>query len=304
MRIDPNYALRLTTAIDRTGAAEQTLTSELSSGLRVSSLSTDPVAAAANVHLTGSISRIDTFVQTSSREQSMLRVTDEALGQVVAQVTSAIGIAVTASGGAVSAANYASIQKQVENIRDNIIGLANTSYLGSYVFSGSQSTTRPFVLDRTTDPATASYQGDALTQGVETPDGQKVQVNVAGSGIFQASSGDLLGTLNKLVSDLAAGASGTGSNAALQADSSALTAALASVTSQRSLLGSSLSRMTVASGYASTQETVLKAQQSALLSADPVSVATDLKMAEVQHQALLSIASVLDGQQSLFAYLK
>lgn len=58
-----------------------------------------------------------------------------------------------------------------------------------------------------------------------------------------------------------------------------------------------------ASTYSATQEAVYQSQQSTLLSADPASVATDLKAAEVQHQALLGITSALAGAQNLFNYI-
>jgi flagellar hook-associated protein 3 FlgL len=131
-----------------------------------------------------------------------------------------------------------------------------------------------------------------------------VAVNVPGSGVFLNAGGNLLATLNQLVSDLAAGAAGAGSTASIQADSTALTAALGSVTSQRATLDSSLSQLTTASGYAATQSTVFQARQSALLSADPASVATDLKTSEVQQQALLAVTAALEGAQNLFSYLK
>ncbi len=46
MRVDPNYISNLTAAVDQSANQEDTLTSELSSGLRVASLSDDPVAVA------------------------------------------------------------------------------------------------------------------------------------------------------------------------------------------------------------------------------------------------------------------
>jgi flagellar hook-associated protein 3 FlgL len=304
MVVDPNYSQQLATAINQSTATEQTLTTELSSGLAVTQLSDDPVAVAANVGLSSSISQLDSFVKSSTEEQSMMQVADNALGEVVSQVSSAISLAVSAGNGTFSATDLASLQTQVTGIRDSVLSLANTSYQGQYVFSGSQGSTTPFTLDTTTDPATATYNGDSVTNHVETPDGQKVAVNVPGSNVFTASGSDLLGTLNQLVSDLGAAAAGTGSSAAIQADSSALTQALGAVTKQRATLDSSLSRLTTASGYAQTQATAYLAQQSTLLSADPATVATDLKTAETQQQALLAVASSLDSAQDLFSYLK
>ena len=76
MRVDPNYVTNLAAAVDQSGTNEDTLTSELSSGLRVSSLQDDPVAVSQSTLMNSAISRDDdTYVQTSSRRvASVLQV--------------------------------------------------------------------------------------------------------------------------------------------------------------------------------------------------------------------------------------
>jgi flagellar hook-associated protein 3 FlgL len=298
MQVDPNYTARLSAAISASTAQEQTLTSELSSGLAVSSLSANPVAASANVGLASQLAGLDSFVQSSSSEQGVLQVTDSTLGEVVTQVTSAISLATQGANGTLNTADLASIAQEAAGIRDNVLSLANTSYQGSYLFSGSQGTTKPFTLDSTTSPATATYNGDQVTSSLTTPSGQSVTLNVPGSSVFTAAGTSLLGTLNQLVSDLQ---SGNSSGAA--ADSSALTAALGTVNQQRSTIDTSLTQLTNTTSYAQTQAALVETQQSGLLSADTATVATSLQMAEVQHQALISVASSL-GQNDLFSYLK
>ena len=165
-------------------------------------------------------------------------------------------------------------------------------------FSGSAGATKPFITDATTNPATTTYSGDTVVRTISTPDGQKIAVNVPGNSIFTASGSNLLGTLNQLVSDLQAN-----NTTAISADSSSLSSALATVTTQRSLIDSSLSRLTSTTAYEATQQTLIRAQQSELLSADPALVATDLQTASVQHQALLGVVATLD-KVNLFDYLK
>ena len=300
---DPKYLQGMAAAINQSSATEQTLTAELSSGLRVTQLSDDPVAVAKNVGLSSSISQLDTFVQSSTAEQSLMQVADNALGEVVSQTSKVISLAVSAGNSTMSAQDIASVQTQVSSLRDSILALGNTSYQGQYVFAGSQGSTTPFTLNSNSNPATVTYNGDSVTSTMQTPDGQKVPMNVTGSSVFLSSSGNLLGTLNKLVSDLSAMAAGSGSTASIQADSSALTTALGVVSSQRAGLDSSLSRLMTSSTYSSTQLATYQAQQSTLLSADPASVATDLKADEVQQQALLGVTSALEGAQDLFNYL-
>ena len=49
MRVDPYYIANLSSALDQTQLTQQQLTSEVSSGLAVTSIGSDPVAAAENV---------------------------------------------------------------------------------------------------------------------------------------------------------------------------------------------------------------------------------------------------------------
>lgn len=298
MQVDPNYLAKLAGAIGASSAREQTLTDQLSSGLRVARLSDDPVAASGNVLLSRSMARIDAFTQSANNSQSLLQVSDAALGEVVTQVTAALSLAVSAGNSTLSASNLNAVGRKLNDIRNNVVSLANTAYQGKYVFAGSQGKTLPFALDTTTSPATTSYAGDTATNNLETPDGQKVQVSVPGSSLFMASGADLMGALNQLVADLSGG-----SAANLQADTAALSSALSNVSEQRATLGSSMRRLTVTTGYEETQKTMLEARQSDMLSADPAQVATELKTATVQHQALLSVASTL-SQTNLFSYMK
>ena len=298
MRADPNYITNLARSVDLSRSATDALTTELSSGLRVSSLQDDPVAAAQSALMGSAISRDDTFVQTASTEASMLQVTDSTLGEVVTQLTSALTLAVQGNNGTLNPGNVGAIVQQLTGIRDQVLSLANTSYLGKALFGGSQGSVKPFVLDTSTQPATVSYVGDTNLQYIETPIGQKIQVNLPGSAIFGTSSSGVFGALNQLIADFSSGAPA----ASLATDVSTLTSSLSQVSQQRSILDSSLSTVKSTSSYVQTEENQLKAQQSSLVAADTVSVATQLKSHTTQYQALLSVMSALQ-KVNLFDYL-
>jgi flagellar hook-associated protein 3 FlgL len=299
MRVDPNYVINLTAAVDQSASEEAQLASELSSGLRVASLQDDPVAVAQAALLGTSISKDDTFVQTASSQSSRMQVTDSTLGEVVTQITSAISTAVSGNNGTLNASDIASVAQKLSGIRDQVLSLANTSYQGQYLFGGSQGSTPPFTLDTSTNPAAANYAGDNNIQYVESPNGQKLQVNLPGSSVFGAASSGVLGALNQLISDFSGGAA-TGT---ITADTSALTTALGQLSSQRSTLDNSLSRLQSTSTYVQTEESQLKVAQSSLVSADPAAVATQLSQAETQHQALLSVINAL-GSSDLFSMMR
>jgi flagellar hook-associated protein 3 FlgL len=298
VRADPNYVASLSLALNDSTKASNDLASQLSSGLRISSLSDDPSAAAQSVQLGTKISQIDTYIQTASNQSSMLEMTDATLGEVVTQLTSAISLAVQGANGTLNSSNLQAIAQQVVGIRDQVLSLANTSYQGRYLFAGSQGSTKPFALDTTTSPATVTYVGDANVQFIETPGGQRIQVNLPGTSIFGSGSSGPLAALNQLIEDLSTGVPSSN----LAADSAALSNALGQASMQRSLLNTSLSTIKSTSTYAQTEEAQLKAQQGALVAADPAAVATQLKSTQVQYQALLGVVTALQ-KVNLFDYL-
>jgi flagellar hook-associated protein 3 FlgL len=299
LRLDPNYINSLAASVDQSNSSIATLTGELSSGLSVSSLQDNPTAVAQSTLLNSAISADDTYVQTASSEQSRLQVADSTLGEVVTQLTSAISTAVEGNDGSLNAANLASISQKLSGIRDQVLSLANTSYQGQYLFSGSQGSVQPFTLDASTTPATTTYNGDTNIQSIDTPNGQTIQTNLPGSAVFGGASGAFT-ALNQLIADYSSGAS----SATLTTDTSALTTALGQVSDQRSVLDNALSTVESTSTYAQTQAADLTVQQGSLVSADPAMVATQLSSAETQQQALLSAVSALQKNNNLFDYLQ
>jgi flagellar hook-associated protein 3 FlgL len=232
MRVDPHYVSGLVESLNASSLQEQRLTTELSSGLRVSSLSDDPVAAGQALLLGSAISQDDSFVQTAASTQSLMQVTDSALSGVVTQLTSALSLAVAGNSGTESAADLTSLSQQLSGIRDQVVSLANTSYQGTYIFAGSRGNMQPFTVDASSSPATTTYNGDAQVSTITTTNGQQIQTGVAGSTVFMASGADVMTALNNLVADFAGGAaSGTAST-----DVGVLSAALGNVSQQQEIL--------------------------------------------------------------------
>ena len=295
MRVNPLYMNDLVNSLDQSSASEAQLTEELGSGSRVNNLSDDPIAAGNNVLLSQQIGSDDTFSQTAASTQSMLQMSDSALSTVVSQLTSAVSLATEANNGTLNASDLESIGNQLAGIRNEVVSLANTTYLGQYLFSGSQGATAPYTLDTSTSPAVATYQGDTSVDYLQTPNGQKIQLNVPGSQIFSSPGNDVLGTLNALVADFS---SGTASSTAVS-DSQALSSALSYVTQQRVVIDNSLTRLSDAETYTQSESTQLQAAQTTLLQANVAQVATQLSTAETQQAALSQVIATL-GKQSLF----
>lgn len=291
MRIDPNYLQGLTASIAQSTATEASLTNQVSSGLRIQNVGDDPAAAASALRLSTQIASDSTFVQSASRQTGVLQVTDQALGEVVTQLTAAISLATQGANGTLTTAQQAAIAVQLKGIQSQMLTLANTSYQGQYLFGGSQGSAAPYTLDAS---GNATYSGDTIQQSVITPGGQSLVTNLPGSSVFAG----VFAALSSVISGLQATPS-----TVTAANTAALSSALSTVSTQRSVLDSSLSRLTASSTYAQTDMTGLQASQTSLVAADTVAIATQLKSIETQRTAMLSIMAAL-GKGSLFDYLK
>ena len=245
MRVDPFYVSNLVGSLDQTQASEQQLTSELSSGVRVTSLSQNPVASGENVVLLNQIQQDDSFTQTSSAVTGQLQVADSALGSVVSQLTQAVSLATSANNGTMNSSDTKSIGNQIAGILDEVQSLANSSYQGQYIFSGSQTTSTPFSTSSATTPAVTAYNGDEDVNYLETPNGQRIQLNVPGDQIFLGSgTNSVFAALNNLVADYS---NGTVNTAQAVTNTASLNTALNYVSQQRVTIDNSITQLTAAS---------------------------------------------------------
>jgi len=302
MRVDPFYATNLVSSLDQAQASEQQLSSELSSGVSINSLSQNPVAAGENVLLLNQIQQDDSFTQSSSQVTGQLQVADSALGSVVTQLTSAISLATSANNGTLNSSDVKSVSTQISGILDEVESLANTSYQGQYIFAGGQTSTSPFSTSTATSPAVTTYNGDQDVNYLESPNGQEIQLNVPGSQIFLGSgSTSVFGALNSLVADYS---SGTVDTAQAVSDTEALSTALNNVSQQRVTIDNSITQVTAASDAVTNVQTQLTTAQTNLMQADIPTVSTQLSLTETQQTALEDVIAQLNSSSNdLFSKL-
>ncbi len=296
MRVDPSYLTNLVSSLDQTQANEQQLSSELSSGASITSLSQNPAGAGENVLLLNQIQQDDSFTQSSSLVTSQLQVADSALGSVVSELTQAVSLATSANNGTMSASDVQSAGSQIAGILNEVQSLANTSYQGQYIFAGGLTGTAPFSTSNTTSPGVTAYSGDEDVNYLELPNGQKIQLNVPGDQIFLGSgTNSVFGALNALVADYA---SGTVNTQQAASDTEALSTALNYVSQQRVTIDNSIDQLSAASTAATNEQTQLTTAQTDLMQADIPTVSTQLSQAESQQTALEDVIADLESSSN------
>ena len=302
MRVDPTYVSNLVGSLDQVQVSQEQLTAELSSGVSITALSQNPVAAGENVLLLNQIQQDDSFSQSSNLVTGQLQVSDSTLGSVVTQLTQAISLATSANNGTMNASDVKSVGNQIAGILDEIQSLANTNYQGQYIFGGGQPGTTPFTTSTSTTPAVTSYNGDQDVNYLHTPNGQKIQLNMPGSQIFLGSGANsVFGALNALVADYS---SGTVNTTQAVSDTEALGSALNYVSQQRVVIDDSISQVSAASEAVTSEKTQLTAAQTNLMQADVAQISTQLSQAATQQTALEDVIAQLNqASNSLFSKL-
>jgi flagellar hook-associated protein 3 FlgL len=290
-------------SLDQAQSNEQQLSSELSSGTSITSLSKDPVGAGQNVLLLNQIQQDDSFTQSSNQVTGQLQVADSALGSVVSELTQAVTLATSANNGTMNASDVKSIGNQISGILDEVQSLANTSYQGQYVFAGGQTSAAPFSTSAASSPGVTKYSGDEDVNYLGLPNGQKIQLNVPGGQIFLGSgSNSVFGALNALVADYS---SGTVNTSQAVSDTEALGTALNHVSQQRVTIDNSITQISAASSAVTNEKTQLTTAQTDLMQADIPTVSTQLALAETQQTALEDVIAQLEStSNNLFSKLQ
>ena len=302
MRVDPNYVSNLATSLDQTQVTLQQLTQELSSGVSITSLSQNPVASGQNVLLLNQIQQDDSFTQSSNLVTGQLQVADSTLGSVVSQLTQAISLATSANNGTLNASDVKSVGNQISGILDEVTSLANTDYQGQFIFAGGQTSTTPFTTSNATSPAVTTYNGDSDINFLQTPNGQKIQLNIPGDQIFSGTgSNNVFAALNNLVADYS---SGTVNVNQAVTDTEALSTSLNYVSQQRVTIDNSITQVTAASDAVTSDQIQLTSAQTNLMQADVAQISTQLSLSETQQTDLEDVIAQLDSTaNSLFSKL-
>jgi flagellar hook-associated protein 3 FlgL len=269
---------------------------EASSGKSVNNLSDNPIAVGQLVISNAQIDDVDQFSYSVSTVQGSLNTADSALNSVVSSLTEAVSVGTEAAGGTLSTSELQALGDQVNQIQQQVIGLANTTYQGNYVFAGTAVNTQPY-------SSTGVYSGNSEVNSVDVGEGQTASMGLAGSTIFgapaTAGQPDLtFQALSQLSSDIQ-----SNNQSAISTDIANVQSALNNVIAQRSSYGDTLQQLNTDSTNLSQEKLTLQQYQTTLVGANEAQVATDLSQSQTTLQAAIEAAGQI-SQDSLINYIK
>ena len=297
MRVTSNYYAQILNSISATQKSEQTDIQQLATSKRVNRPSDDPTAAAQEVGNLASTADAAQYEQNISSAQSLLQSASSALALVVTALTSAITQGVEAGNGTLMSAQMTQLASSISGVRDQVIGLANTSVQGVYLFGGTASGNPPFQLNAA--PSTGvSYVGNSSVNSIPVGNNQSVQSNVPGDQIFAAATGNVMQSLTDLINAVQAN-----SATAIQTATAEVQSAVSTVSLQQQIYGSATNQLTADNTSLQSETVSLKSQENSLVGADIATIATNLTLAQTSQQAALEAMAKV-APMSLLNYLQ
>ncbi len=294
IRVSPDaYSVILNGLQANTQQEDQAL-QQISSGQKLNSLADNPAAAASLVTLRSDSSSDTQYLQNISSLTGSLNVADSALSSVVEALTTAQSLGVEGASGTVNSTNQQALAQQIQGIQQEILGLANTSYNGEYLFSGTATTTQPYVADAASTSGVI-YNGNNNSNSVEISQGEAMPTSLPGSQIFSNATTNVFQSLQDLYNALNTGGDVASATTEVQT-------ALNYVSTQQTFYGSSVDRLNTAQTFLTQEQTQLTETESNMLDADMATAITNLTQTEITQQALLAAGGKI-SQSNLFSYL-
>ncbi|MBZ5698069.1 MAG: flagellar hook-associated protein FlgL [Acidobacteriia bacterium] len=296
LRINPDPAPDLLAAIAQNRQAQNTALQQISTGRQVNQISDNPAAAAEVIlnHIRGG--QDNQYLQNISDLTAQGNSIDSTLSSVVQAMTQAISLGTEGANGTLSDSNRQAIAQQLTGIRDQVLSLANQTYQGSYVFAGTATSTQPFVLDPS-QPDGVKYNGNTNVNSITISQGNTIAINAPGSQIFTNPAGDVLGSLNGMITALQ-------NNSGLAAANTNLQQAFSQLTSQRVFYGNTLQQLQSTQTFLNSDKIQLAQQENTLVGVDLASSITNLQQATVATNAILSATGQILSTMNLLNFLK
>ncbi len=285
--------------MDRIQQREQQAQQQLTTGLKISTVSDDPTDIANLMQVNSKLAQTQQIASNLGQVKTESDTAEQALQNSVSLMESASSLAAQGQPNTQSAATRSQLADQVGSILQQMVGVANTSVGTRYVFSGDSDQTQPYTVDLTQTNPVSAYQGSAATRQVQAPDGSLFPDSLTAQDIFDSANpaSNVFSTLSNLRTALLNNDQ-TGINSSI----SNLQTSSQYLNDQLAFYGNVQDEVASATNDAANLTTALQTQQSGIEDADETQAITQLTMASTEQQAALAAEAQLP-RQTLFSYL-
>lgn len=268
-----------------------TIQEQLSSGRVINRPSDSPTGTNEAMRLRAQIAANDQYTRNAQDGLGWLGQTDSVLSSMTDNVTRVRDLLVQgSSSGSNGPDARQALASEISQIRDSLIGQANTTYLGRPLFGGTTGNSVAYAADGT-------YVGDGNPVSRSVGESDSVQINTTGPQAFSTGSDDLFSVLSDAVTAL------TSDPNAVPGMLTRLDAVTAKMRTAHAEVGSRYNRVDSAVSRLSDVALQNKSDLSDVENVDIAQAAVSLQLQQVAYQASLG-ATARDIQPSLLDFLR
>lgn len=282
---------RVLANLQRNVARSGKIQEQLSSGKQIARPSDSPTGTLTALQLRGEMRVTQQYSRNADDGMSWLSVLDDTLSGSLSQINRARDLAIQSQSGAATPLSREAMAVEVDNIRESLIGAANTTYLGRPVFGGT--TTGGVAYD-----SAGVYQGDG--GDVLRTVGSNAQVRVAEDGrdVFGPDGSNIFAVLADISDGLR-----NNDVTKLHAGMDDLSAAGDLIKSTLSDVGARYNRVSQMHDTAEDRLVTLRSQLSDVEDIDLPKTIMEMQLQQTAYQAALA-ATAKVIQPSLIDYLR
>jgi flagellar hook-associated protein 3 FlgL len=270
-----------------------TLEGQITSGTQLTKPSDNPIATAQALSFQDSIGQTTQFLSNIDQANEFLNATDSALAAVTSAIQRARELAVQGASDTTSASDRQAIDAEVQQLQEQVLGLAQSQDGSTYLFAGTRSYATGY---NSANPSsvTGAFQGNGGLVQRQVAPGQTIAVNVDPTATFDP----VFTALNTLHQGLTSSSSSSITSSIDQLDT-ALNAVLAS----RATVGAKTNRLSSLQTQMTSVQTNLTGLLSQVKDVDIAQAITQFSMTQTVYQASLQAGAKV-MQQSLLDYLR
>jgi flagellar hook-associated protein 3 FlgL len=274
-------------SLDRTERIQE----RLATGRALNRPSDSPTGLVTAMQTRSSLARVRTQLRAADNAQGWLDAADSALQSGSSMLARARELALLGSNGSLGPSAREALAAEVESIRDGLVDIANSSFVGRPIFAGTVASSQAYAPDGT-------YLGDGGTIERVVGDGVQLRVDLNGPEVFGPPGSSAFDVLTALAADLRSGAADIASTHLPQIDG-----ARDRLLTGLGEIGARSRRLEGIRERATQLELNLTERLSEAESVDMPTTVMELQLQEVAYQAALS-ATARVIQPSLLDFLR
>lgn len=277
---------------------------------KFTNISENPIDASAIIGVNNQLTKIGSYVKNIQSAQTQLNFQDDTFDTIVKKMQRINDLAIEAANGASGPEGIAAAKTEIEELKKNIVSLANTKYNDMYIFAGANVTTPPYSYDEATGEI--KYSGTPSTdpayeRKLDISDGVSVSLNAAGDSVFGAydptdpNDPDKSYGLFKVLGDLTTALNNNDGDD-IRAELDNIQSSIKNVSEIQSIYSAKVSKLTMTQTNLENSELTLKSQKQNLEEIDQATAISEWVKQNYAYQASMQVFMQMQNN-SLLNYM-